>query len=258
MIKYEIEPGLKVVNIFEFDKSRNMNVLTVNDPKDPTCIWYILCIMNKDFKLKSSETVNLDELIWDDNITLISYIIINNNTYDDSSNSIHSDYLSITDKSCDTYFQVIKVYTEKEYRMNGYTSFHTSFFVNMVLTDLYDHEKSLGHETCIYSEVYADLTDILYGKNTDTEDEELIDLLTRKNIKFFKDCGFINVNEISDCENSCNMYFIPDLAARSIIEFFRKRSIMFHNNYTREVKITESLQNKINKMNEILLEEDDE
>lgn len=254
MIKYEIEPGLKVVNIFEFNKSKNMNVLTTKDPKDPNYIWYILCIMNKDFKLKPSETVNLDELIWDDNITIISYIIINDNTYNDSSNFIHSDYLSITDKSCDTYFQVNRVYTEKEYRMNGYTS----FFVNMVLTDLYDHEKSLGHETCIYSEVYADLTDILAGENTDSEDKELIDKLIKINIRFFKECGFIKVNEISDCENSCNMYFIPDLAARSIIEFFRRRSIMFQNNYNREVNITKNLQNKISKMNEILLEEDDE
>lgn len=202
------------------------------------------------FDLLHSEGLVVGELLKDEIIEVVSNMVVHPIDEElDANHFIYSDYASITNRACDTYFEVYHVFTEKKYRCKGLTK----EFISTVLYNIYKWEHDVGNETCIFAQAGISCEKYPYPV-VDNEDEasKILDGV----ISFYEKCGFIEVNKISDFENSCNMYFAPDHASASVIEFYKKAWKNMYNLYLEKLDQNNKLIEKINKVTDLLNERD--
>lgn len=182
--------------------------------------------LNMNFsELLHSEESTVGDLLKEDLVEVVSNMIvhqIDENT--EADHFIYSDYSGITDNMCDEYYEVRNLFTEKKYRGQGLTR----EFVMTVLSNIYEDERAMLHETCIF--VQAGISVEEYPDDP-TEDDEKSSKIIDGVISFYEKCGFVDVNEISGFEYSCNMYFAPDIASAKIINFYKDALKAKHDAY---------------------------
>lgn len=206
--------------------------------------YFILCKnLNKNLiDLLHSNGANVGELLDTGFIEVISNMVVHIIDEEaDANHFIYSDYASITDRACDKYYEVYHVFTEKKYRGKGITK----EFVNTVLYNIYSTERSFNNEICIFTQAGISMEE--YPEDP-FKDEEKASKIIDKVIEFYEKCGFIDVNKISDFENSCNMYFAPDHASASVIGFFKKAWKNMYDAYLEKVAQITELEEKIKNM----------
>ncbi len=206
--------------------------------------YFILCKnLNKNLiDLLHSNGANVGELLDTGFVEVISNMVVHiMDEEEDANHFIYSDYASITDRACDKYYEVYHVFTEKKYRGKGITK----EFVNTVLYNIYTDERNFNNEICIFTQAGISMEE--YPEDP-FKDEEKASKIIDNVIDFYEKCGFVDVNKISDFENSCNMYFAPDHASASVIEFFKKAWKNMHNAYLEKVTQTIELEEKIKNM----------
>ena len=220
-------------------------VILESEKKDNKNNRYFILAKNLDknlIDLVHSELANVGELLETNLVEVVSNMVVHiMDEEEDANHFIYSDYASITDRSCDKYYEVYHVFTEKKYRGKGITK----EFVNTVLYNIYTDERNFNNEICIFAQ--AGISTEEYPEDP-FKDEEKASKIIDNVIDFYEKCGFVDVNKISDFENSCNMYFAPDHSSASVIEFFKKAWKNMHNAYLEKVTQTIELEEKIKNM----------
>lgn len=187
-------------------------------------------ILIKNLNMKFSELLHSEEFtvgdfLKEDLIEVVSNMIVHQIDKDtEADHFIYSDYSGITGNMCDDYYEVRNLFTEKKYRGQNLTK----EFVTSVLSKIYEDERSMLHETCIF--VQAGISVEEYPDDP-TEDYEKSSKIIDSVISFYEKCGFVDVNEISGFEYSCNMYFAPDIASAKIINFYKDALKAKHDAY---------------------------
>lgn len=206
--------------------------------------YFILCKnLNKDLiDLLHSDGANVGELLETGYVEVISNMVVHIIDEEaDANHFIYSDYASITDRACDKYYEVYHVFTEKKYRGQGISK----EFVNIVLCNIYNTERGFNNEVCIFAQAGMSMEEYPEDPYKYDDAEERIWQIVDKVIGFYEKCGFVQVNKISDFENSCNMYFAPDHASASVIKFYRKAFNDMYNICVEKVKQVAKLTEKI-------------
>lgn len=206
--------------------------------------YFILCKnLNKNLiDLLHSDGANVGELLDTGFVEVISNMVVHIIDEEaDANHFIYSDYASITDRACDKYYEVYHVFTEKKYRGQGISK----EFVNTVLCNIYNTERGFNNEVCIFAQAGVSMEEYPEDPFEDEDNNKKIIEIIDKVITFYEKCGFVEVNKISDFENSCNMYFAPDHASASVIEFYKKAWKVMYDVYLEKVKQVANLTEKI-------------
>lgn len=206
--------------------------------------YFILCKnLNKNLiDLLHSDGANVGELLDTGFVEVISNMVVHLIDEEvDANHFIYSDYASITNRACDKYYEVYHVFTEKKYRGQGISK----EFVNTVLCNIYNTERSFNNEVCIFAQAGVSMEEYPEDPYKYDDAEEIIWQIVDKVIGFYEKCGFVAVNRISDFDNSCNMYFAPDHASASVIKFYIKVFDDMYNIYVEKVKQFAKLTEKI-------------
>ena len=213
--------------------------------------YFILCKnLNKNLiDLLHSDGANIGELLDTGFVEVISNMVVHIIDEEaDANHFIYSDYASITDRACDRYYEVYHVFTEKKYRGKGISK----EFVNIVLSNIYNIERNFNNEVCIFAQAGISMEEYPEDPYKDENADEKIGGILDKVISFYEKCGFIEVNKISDFDNSCNMYFAPDHASASVIEFYKKAWKSMYDAYLEKVKQVTKLTEKIESVKSLL------
>lgn len=217
-------------------------VILESEKKDNKNNRYFILAKNLDknlIDLVHSELANVGELLETNLVEVISNMVVHIiDEEEDANHFIYSDYASITDRACDKYYEVYHVFTEKKYRGKGITK----EFVNTVLYNIYTDERNFNNEICIFTQAGISMEE--YPEDPFKDEEKASEIIDNV-IKFYEKCGFIDVNKISDFENSCNMYFAPDHASASVIGFFKKAWKNMYDAYLEKVAQISELEEKI-------------